>query len=96
MSKKKKKFHQEIEQPLLAHLIELRQRLMRSLLAVLIIFLCLLPFANPIFNALAVPLLDYYLSAGSSIIATEVASTFLIPFKTVLVFSFFLAIPVIL
>ena len=81
--------------PLVAHLIELRDRLLRAVLAVLIAFLCLFPFADQIYAFVARPL-QSLLPAGSSMIATEVASTFLAPFKLSLVLAIFAAIPVIL
>ncbi|MBF0218668.1 MAG: twin-arginine translocase subunit TatC [Gammaproteobacteria bacterium] len=83
------------EMPFLAHLFEVRDRLMRILVAVLLIFCCLFPFANEIYLLLAEPL-TRHLPAGGSMIATQVASPFLTPFKLSLVLSFFVAIPYIL
>ncbi len=77
------------------HLIELRDRLLRVLLAVLVMFLCLFPFANDLYIFLAEPLLAH-LPEESSMIATEVASPFLTPFKLTLVCAIFLAMPVVL
>lgn len=82
-------------QPLVAHLTELRDRLIRALLAVLVIFICLFPFANEIYTFISQPL-RALLPPGSSMIATEVASPFLTPFKLTLVLAIFAAIPVIL
>ncbi len=82
-------------QPLVAHLTELRDRLLRALLAVLVIFICLFPFANEIYSFISEPL-RALLPPGSSMIATEVASPFLTPFKLTLVMAIFLAVPVIL
>ncbi|MBT3428175.1 MAG: twin-arginine translocase subunit TatC [Gammaproteobacteria bacterium] len=82
-------------QPLVEHLIELRSRILKSLLAILIVFLPLFYFANPIYGYVSEPL-RAYLPEGSSMIATEVASPFLTPFKLALVLAIFLAIPVIL
>lgn len=82
-------------QPLVAHLTELRDRLLRALLAVLVVFICLFPFANEIYSFISEPL-RALLPPGSSMIATEVASPFLTPFKLTLVMSIFLAVPVIL
>ena len=81
--------------PLVAHLTELRDRLLRAVLAILIAALCLMPFAQEIYTFVAEPLLRY-LPEGQSMIATEVASPFLAPFKLVLCAAFALAIPVIL
>ncbi|MDD3517862.1 MAG: twin-arginine translocase subunit TatC [Chromatiales bacterium] len=83
------------ESTLLAHLFELRDRLLRMFLSVLVIFLCLFPFANEIYTFLAGPLTQH-LPEGSSMIAIEVASPFLIPFKLVLLLAVVLAIPFIL
>ncbi len=83
------------EQPFLSHLVELRDRLLRIILIVGVIFLALVPFANKIYTLLAAPLL-VHLPESSSMIATEVASPFLTPFKLTLVLSIFIAIPVIL
>jgi sec-independent protein translocase protein TatC len=86
---------QDQGQPLIAHLSELRDRLLRIVLAVLICALGLMPFANTIYTFVAEPL-RRYLPEGTSMIATEIASTFLTPFKLVLVSAFCLAMPVIL
>jgi sec-independent protein translocase protein TatC len=84
-----------LEQPFITHLIELRDRLLRIVLAVVVIFACLFPFANQLYSALAGPLMAH-LPEGSTMIAIEVASPFLTPFKLALVSSIFLAVPVIL
>lgn len=83
------------EDSFLSHLIELRDRLLRMVLATLVIFVALFPFANPLYSYLAGPLMSH-LPEGSSMIAIEVASPFLTPFKLVLVVSIFLAMPVII
>jgi len=83
------------EQPFVSHLLELRDRLLRMLVAVLVVFLCLFPFANKIYHWVAEPLMAQ-LPAGTSMIATQVASPFLTPFKLSLVAAVFLAVPVIL
>ncbi len=88
-------FHADSEQPFLSHLIELRSRLLKMVLAVLLIFFCLAPFANEIYGYLSVPLLKH-LPANSTMIAIDVASPFFTPFKLSLVCAGFLAVPVIL
>lgn len=85
----------DIEQPFLAHLMELRDRLLRMVIAVVIVAAALLPFANQLFSALASPLLQH-MPEGTSMIATAVASPFLIPMKLALVLAVFLCIPYIL
>lgn len=81
--------------PLVAHLTELRDKLLRAVLAVLVMFICLFPFANDIYAFVSEPL-RALLPEGASMIATEVASPFLTPFKLTLMMAIFLAIPVVL
>lgn len=80
------------ELPLVAHLIELRDRLLRAIMSIAVLFLCLIYFANDLYEMLAAPLMAH-LPADSSMIATEVASPFFTPFKLTLVLSIFLAMP---
>ncbi|EXJ09822.1 Sec-independent protein translocase protein TatC [Nitrincola nitratireducens] len=81
------------EQPLISHLVELRQRLMRSVLAVLLIFLALFYFANDLYLFVSAPL-TALLPEGTSMIATDVTSPFFAPFKLALVVSLGLAMPI--
>jgi sec-independent protein translocase protein TatC len=81
--------------PLVAHLTELRDRLLRALLAVLIVFIGLFPFANEIYAFVSEPL-RALLPDGATMIATEVASPFLTPFKLTLFTALFVAIPYVL
>ena len=83
------------EQPFISHLIELRDRLLRVILVVVVIFLGLMPFANWMFSRLAGPL-TRHLPEGSSMIAIEVASPFFTPFKLAMVIAIFAAMPYIL
>jgi sec-independent protein translocase protein TatC len=83
------------EQPFVAHLVELRDRLLRIVIGVVGVFLLLSPFANKIYTLLAVPLLAH-LPEGSSMIAIDVASPFLTPFKLTLVLAVFINVPWIL
>jgi sec-independent protein translocase protein TatC len=83
------------EQPLIEHLIELRSRLLKSVAAVTVLFFPLYYFANPIYSLMAEPL-RAALPAGATMIATQVTSPFLAPFKLTLVLAVFLAIPYIL
>ena len=85
----------EGEQPFISHLIELRNRLLRIVLAVAVITLALMPFSNFLFTSLSGPLTSH-LPKGSSMIAIEVASPFLIPFKLTLVLAVFIAMPFVL
>ena len=86
---------EEVEQPFVAHLIELRDRLLRVVLVVIVIFLGLMPFANWLFTQLAGPL-TAHLPENSSLIAIDVASPFFTPFKLAMVVSIFAAMPYIL
>ncbi|CAM3640532.1 MULTISPECIES: twin-arginine translocase subunit TatC [Halomonas] len=81
--------------PLIEHLIELRSRLIRAVALILVIFLGLYAFANDIYTFVAEPLMAL-LPEGSQMIATEVASPFLAPFKLTLVVAVFIAIPFVL
>ncbi|MGI9329603.1 MAG: twin-arginine translocase subunit TatC [Gammaproteobacteria bacterium] len=83
------------EATLISHLIELRQRLMWAFGAVLAVFICLAPFAERVFSLVAEPLMAQ-LPDTSTMIATQVASPFLVPFKTSLFVALFIAMPVVL
>lgn len=83
------------QQPLISHLVELRSRLLRAFAAIMLVFLTLVYFANDIYSILAEPLLRQ-LPAGSSMIATGVATPFLTPMKLTLIVAFFAAIPYVL
>jgi sec-independent protein translocase protein TatC len=83
------------EGTLLSHLVELRTRVLRMVVAVLLIFVCLVPFADTIFSLVASPLMAR-LPEGTSMIATQVASPFLTPFKLALAVAVFLAMPFLL
>lgn len=83
------------ELPLIAHLIELRSRLLRCLLVLAGMFLATIPFANDIYSIVAGPLLAK-LPSGSAMIATEVAAPFIVPFKLCLFVALFAAMPFVL
>ncbi len=85
----------EPEAPFMSHLVELRDRLLRAVLVVLVIFLALFTFSNELYTLLAEPLL-IHLPTGSSMIATEVASPFLTPFKLSMMAAIFIGMPFIL
>lgn len=79
---------------LVAHLIELRTCVLRSVLSIFVVFLCLVYFAQDLYHWLATPLLDT-LPEHAQMIATDVASPFFAPFKLTMVLSFFIAIPMV-
>jgi sec-independent protein translocase protein TatC len=83
------------EQPLIAHLIELRNRLLRAVILVLVFFLSLFYFANDLYLILVEPL-SVLMPIDGGMIATGVASPFLVPFKMTFVLSVLLAVPFIL
>lgn len=83
------------DSPLLDHLLELRSRLLRSLVAVLLVFSVLAFFADELYQLVAAPLLAS-LPIGGSMIATDVATPFFTPFKLALVVAIAIAIPFLL
>ncbi len=85
----------EQEQGFLTHLFELRDRLLRMVLAIGIVFLVLMPFAQDLYNLLSDPLVSQ-LPLGQKLIATSVASPFFIPYKLALMVAFVLALPYVL
>lgn len=80
---------------IVSHLVELRDRLLRSILAVLVLTVILLPFSNDLYHILSQPLLQH-LPDNNTMIATEVASPFFTPFKLTLFIAIMLAIPILL
>lgn len=83
------------QQPLISHLLELRNKLLRAIGSVLLVFICLVYWANDIYHYMAIPLMQA-LPESSSMIATDVAAPFFAPFKLTLVLAFFIAIPYVL
>lgn len=83
------------EQSLISHLVELRERLLKAVAAVMLVLVALIPFANKLYGWLALPLIKH-LPQGGSMIATEVASPFLTPLKLTFFVALFIAIPVVL
>ncbi|MDG4952878.1 twin-arginine translocase subunit TatC [Actinobacillus equuli] len=85
----------EQSQPLISHLVELRNRLLRSFICVLVVFCALVYWANDIYTLLATPLTEN-LPAGATMIATNVATPFFTPIKLTGVVAVFLSVPFIL
>ena len=83
------------EQSFLTHLIELRQRLVRASVAVLLVFVALTPFMKEIFDLLSQPMMAA-LPAGSKLLATGVITPFMVPLKVTLFMSFLIALPYVL
>lgn len=78
-----------------SHLIELRNRLLKVVVVVILIFIALFPFAQELYTALATPLLDV-LPAGGQMIATEVTTPFFVPIKVAMMTAFLIALPFVL
>lgn len=76
----------------ISHLVELRSRVMKASVAVIVVFLCLMPWAGQIYDLLAQPMMAA-LPAGSKMIATGVITPFLIPMKVTLLVAFVIALP---
>ena len=83
------------EGTLISHLLELRQRILKALLSILVVFLCLAPFAEEVFTFVSRPLRER-LPEGATLIATGVASPFMVPFKATMFVALFLAMPFVL
>jgi sec-independent protein translocase protein TatC len=83
------------EQSFLTHLIELRQRLVRAAVAVVIVFVALTPFMKQIFDLLSQPMMAA-LPAGSKLLATGVITPFMVPLKVTLFCALLIALPYVL
>lgn len=83
------------ELPLMGHLLELRNRLLKAVILVVIFFAAMFPFSNELYLYLSEPLRTL-LPEGSTMIATQVASPFLAPFKLTMVLALFIGMPFIL
>lgn len=79
----------------ISHLVELRNRVMKASLAILVVFLGLMPWAGNIYDWLALPMMSA-LPTGSKMIATGVITPFLVPVKVTLLVAFLIALPVVL
>jgi len=83
------------EGTLVSHLVELRQRLMRAVIAVAVLFVPCAIYSNELFTMIALPLLDK-MPQGASMIATSVVAPFMAPLKLALFLALFLAMPIVL
>ncbi|NNK99482.1 MAG: twin-arginine translocase subunit TatC [Xanthomonadales bacterium] len=79
----------------LEHLVELRSRLLKACLSVFVVLIVLLPFSRHLYETLAAPMMAQ-MPEGSSMIAIDVASPFLTPFKLTLLAAIMISIPVVL
>ncbi|WP_449192944.1 twin-arginine translocase subunit TatC, partial [Thauera sp.] len=80
------------QETFIAHLIELRDRLIRALLAVIVVFVCLMPWAGDIYDILARPMMNT-LPEGTNMIATGVVTPFFVPVKVTMMVAFVFALP---
>lgn len=83
------------EQPLVSHLVELRNRTVKAAVSVLVVFACLSPFMKQIFDFLSKPLM-VALPQGVKLLATGVVAPFMVPLKVTLFVSFLIALPFVL
>jgi len=82
----------QTEDSFISHLIEMRDRLLRAVLAIVVIFVCLFPWAQDLYGLLAQPMLAA-LPKGGQMIATDVTTPFFVPIKVTLMTAFLLALP---
>jgi len=85
----------EAQETFISHLVELRDRLIRALAAILVVFLCIVNWARDIYTLLAAPMLAS-LPQGGQMIATDVAGAFFVPMKVTLMVAFLIALPYVL
>jgi len=83
------------EDSFISHLVELRDRLLRAVVAVVVIFVCLMPWAGDIYDILAHPMMSA-LPEGTKMIATGVVTPFFVPMKVTLLVAFVIALPFVL
>ena len=83
------------EETFISHLIELRDRLLRSLIAIGLVFACLFPWASDLYDFLAMPMMQA-LPEGAQMIATGVITPFLVPMKVAIMVAFVIALPYVL
>jgi len=85
----------DLQETFISHLVELRDRLLRAIVVVVVIFVCLMPWAGDIYDILALPMMNT-LPEGTHMIATGVVTPFFVPVKVTLMVSFVLALPIVL
>ncbi|MBR0568334.1 twin-arginine translocase subunit TatC [Azoarcus sp. L1K30] len=85
----------ETQETFIAHLVELRDRLLRAMVAFIVVFVCLMPWAGEIYDVLAKPMMDT-LPEGTHMIATGVVTPFFVPVKVTMLVAFVLALPMVL
>lgn len=86
---------EEATETFISHLIELRDRLLRAVIAIVVIFVCLFPFSKDLYTLIAAPLLAS-LPKGGQMIATDVVGVFFVPVKVTMLTAFLIALPYVL
>lgn len=84
-----------LQETFLSHLFELRDRVIKSALAIIAVFVCLVYWAPDIFHLFAQPLLEA-LPAGGKMIVTDVTGSFFVPMKVTMLVAFLIALPVVM
>lgn len=85
----------EAQETFISHLVELRDRLLRAIIAIAVVFVCLMPWAGSIYDLLALPMMNT-LPEGTHMIATGVVTPFFVPVKVTMLVAFIVALPVVL
>jgi len=85
----------EVQETFISHLVELRDRLLRAIVAVAVVFVCLMPWAADIYDLLARPMMST-LPEGTHMIATGVVTPFFVPVKVTMMVAFIVALPMVL
>lgn len=85
----------EVQETFISHLVELRDRLLRAIVALLVVFVCLMPWASEIYDLLALPMMST-LPEGTHMIATGVVTPFFVPVKVTMMVAFVIALPFVL
>ena len=84
-----------LQESFLSHLFELRDRVIKSALAIIVVFVCLVYWAPDIFHLFSQPLLDS-LPAGGKMIVTDVTGSFFVPMKVTMLVAFIIALPIVI
>lgn len=84
-----------VQETFISHLVELRDRVLRAVVVILVFFVVLMPWAGEIYDILALPMMNT-LPEGTNMIATGVVTPFFVPVKVTLLVAFLLALPVVL
>lgn len=85
----------EVQETFVSHLVELRDRLLRAIVGVAVVFVCLMPWAADIYDLLARPMMST-LPEGTHMIATGVVTPFFVPVKVTMMVAFIIALPIVL